>query len=141
LFDDDGQSLRDVGREYGSTTGRPRRCGWLDLPALRYAIMLNGVDELMMMKTDVLNSFEEIKVAVKYRKGNIETDELPTGGLEEVMPVYKSLKGWASELDGITDYDGFPDPVKNYVDFIEESVGVPVKIVSIGPDRTQTVVR
>ena len=140
LFDEDGQKLRDIGKEYGSTTGRPRRCGWLDIPALKYAIMLNGVDELMMMKTDVLNDFPEIKVGMKYLYDGIETEELPAGGLNtNVDPVLQSIPGWSADLEGITEYDQFPEAVKNYVNFIEDSVKVPIKIVSVGPDRTQTI--
>ncbi|MEJ2594986.1 MAG: adenylosuccinate synthase [bacterium] len=140
LFDDDGQRLRDIGNEYGSTTGRPRRCGWLDLTALKYAIMLNGVDELMMMKTDVLNDFEEIEVGMKYLHHGEETEELPDSGLNtEIKPVFKSLKGWQSDLEGITEYDQFPKALKAYVQFIEGEVGIPIRIVSVGPDRTQTI--
>lgn len=142
LFDDDGQKLRDVGKEYGSTTGRPRRCGWLDLPALKYAIMLNGVDELMMMKTDVLNDFKDIQVGMKYVYDGKETEEMPATGFNvEIDPIYKGVEGWSASLEGITTYDEFPDAVKNYVKFIEDAVGVPIKIVSIGPDRTQTILK
>ncbi len=140
LFDDDGQRLRDIGNEYGSTTGRPRRCGWLDLTALKYAIMLNGVDELMMMKTDVLNDFEEIQIGMKYLHHGEETEELPDSGLNtEIKPVFQSLKGWHSDLEGITEYDQFPKALKDYVQFIEKEVDIPIKIVSVGPDRTQTI--
>jgi adenylosuccinate synthase len=140
LFDDDGQKLRDVGNEYGSTTGRPRRCGWLDLPALKYSIMLNGVDELMMMKTDVLNDFKTIKVATKYRIDGAETDELPGGGITQNLEgVFEEVPGWNSSLKGIREYDRFPQEVKDYVNFIEQYVGIPIRIVSIGPDRVQTV--
>jgi adenylosuccinate synthase len=140
LFDDDGQKLRDVGNEYGSTTGRPRRCGWLDLPALKYSIMLNGVDELMMMKTDVLNDFKTIKVATKYRIDGAETDELPGGGITQNLEgVFEEVPGWNSSLKGIREYDRFQQEVKDYVNFIEQYVGIPIRIVSIGPDRVQTV--
>jgi len=142
LFDADGQELRDVGKEYGSTTGRPRRCCWLDIPALKYAIMLNGVNELMMMKADVLNGFNQIKVGVKYSEDGVETEELPSDGLNNTLePVTETLKGWHSDLAGITDYNSFPDELKDYVNFIEKAVGVPIKLVSIGPDRTQTIFR
>jgi len=142
LFDNDGQELRDVGKEYGSTTGRPRRCGWLDIPALKYAIMLNGVNELMMMKADVLNGFNQIKVGVKYRENGVDTEELPSDGLNNTLePVTEILKGWQSDLEGINDYDSFPGELKDYVNFIEKAVGVPIKLVSVGPDRTQTIFR
>ena len=142
LFDNDGQELRDVGKEYGSTTGRPRRCGWLDIPALKYAIMLNGVNELMMMKADVLNGFDQIKVGVKYRENGVDTEELPSDGLNNTLePVTEILKGWHSDLEGINDYDSFPGELKDYVNFIEKAVGVPIKLVSVGPDRTQTIFR
>ncbi len=140
LFDEAGQKLRDVGNEYGSTTGRPRRCGWLDLPALKYAIMLNGANELMMMKTDVLSDFNQIKVATKYVIKGKETEELPGGGItSKLKSVFKDVNGWNKSLEGIEDYDHFPEEVKQYVKFIEQFVGIPIKIVSIGPDRTQTV--
>jgi len=144
LFDEDGQQLRDVGREYGSTTGRPRRCGWLDLPALKYAIMLNGVTELMMMKADVLDMFEEIKVAVKYEINGIETEELPFDGTSdnvEIKPVYKTFSGWQQKLDGISSFDNLPTKLNDYIKFIEKETGVPVKIVSVGPDRSETILK
>ena len=144
LFDADGQQLRDIGREYGATTGRPRRCGWLDLPALKYAIMLNGVTELMMMKADVLDMFEEIKVAVKYQVDGIETEELPFDGTGEgikLNPVYKSFKGWKQKLDNIDSFDELPTNLGDYIKYIEKETGVPVKIVSVGPDRSETIVR
>ncbi len=144
LFDEDGQQLRDVGREYGSTTGRPRRCGWLDLPALKYAIMLNGVTELMMMKADVLDMFEEIKLAVKYEINGLETEELPFDGISdnvEIKPVYKTFSGWQQKLDGISSFDNLPTKLNDYIKFIEKETGVPVKIVSVGPDRSETILK
>jgi adenylosuccinate synthase len=129
-----------VGHEFGSTTGRPRRCGWLDLPALKYAVMLNGVSELMMMKADVLNSFEELKVAVKYKYNGQLTEEIPYESVTlDIKPVYETLKGWNRELEAVSRYEELPAELKDYVSFIEENVGVPVKIVSLGPDRTETV--
>ena len=142
LFDDTGQKLRDIGNEYGSTTGRPRRCGWLDLPALKYSVMLNGVNELMMMKADVLNPFDEIKIAVKYKVNGKETEEIPydeTG--VEIEPVYQTFKGWGSELSPDGKYENLPEELKNYVSFIEAQLNVPVKIISVGPDRDQTIRR
>lgn len=142
LFDNDGDALREVGNEFGSTTGRPRRCGWLDIPGLKYAIMLNGVTELMMMKSDVMNQFEEIKVATKYKHQGAVTDEIPFDEAEEsVTPVYTSLPGWSTDSIDSSTYDELPPELKNYIKFIEESVGVPIKLVSYGPDRKETIVR
>jgi len=144
LFDKDGDELRNIGREYGATTGRPRRCGWLDMPALKYAIMLNGVTELMMMKADVLDMFEEIKVAVKYKVDGIETEEIPFDGTTdsaELKPVFKSFKGWQQNLENINSFDKLPNNLSDYIKYIETETGVPVKIVSIGPDRSETIVR
>jgi len=142
LFDDVGQKLRDIGNEYGSTTGRPRRCGWLDLPALKYAVMLSGVDELMMMKADVLNPFEELKIAVKYNINGKLTEEVPFDEVNiNVQPVYKTFKGWQSTLDPDGNYDNLPVELKDYISFIEDQLNIPVKIVSVGPDREQTIRR
>jgi adenylosuccinate synthase len=132
--------MRDIGHEYGSTTGRPRRCGWLDLPALKYAIMLNGVTELMMMKADVMNSFEQLKVATSYAYNGIETDEIPFDGVQTIIePHYEIMEGWKSDLEDVSLYDQFPEPLKDYVNFIEKQLNVPVGIVSVGPDRKQTI--
>jgi len=140
LFDNTGELLRQIGGEFGSTTGRPRRCGWLDLPALKYACMLNGTTALIMMKTDVLNSFKEINVATHYSYKNVLLDYLPYDvSQEDVKPVYKTFKGWQSDLKEVKTMDDMPGELKSYISFIEEQIGVPVIIVSIGPDRTQTV--
>ncbi len=140
LFDNSGEKLRAEGHEFGATTGRPRRCGWLDLPALKYAIMLNGVTDLMLMKADVLNNFDTIKVAIKYRVNGVETDELPYD-LEgaTIEPVYLELPGWNRPLDGIRNFHDLPATLKDYVAFIEKETGVPVRVVSIGPDRKETI--
>lgn len=143
LFDETGTRMQKEGNEFGATTGRPRRCGWLDLPALKYAIMLNGATQLFMMKADVLNIFEEIKVCTHYKlnDGSI-TDKLPyTINDIEITPVYKTLKGWHQKLDQVTDYDGMPAELTAYIDFLEAELNVPINIVSIGPDRTQTIIR
>ena len=140
LNDDSGEQLRNLGHEFGSTTGRPRRCGWLDLPALKYAVMLNGVTELMMMKADVLNSFETLKVAVQYKYNGQLTEEIPYESVTlDIEPVYENLRGWNRELETKDDYEALPAELKDYVAFIEEKVGVPIRIVSLGPDRTETV--
>lgn len=142
LFDNDGDTLRKIGNEFGSTTGRPRRCGWLDIPALKYAIMLNGVTELMMMKSDVMNPFNEIKVATKYKFQGQTTDEIPFDAAEgSITPIYKTLQGWSSEKINSSNFDELPDNLKHYINFIEEHVGVPVKLVSFGPDRKETIFR
>lgn len=143
LFDAVGDDMRKEGNEFGSTTGRPRRCGWLDLPALRYSIMINGVTQLFMMKADVLNIFEEIKVCTHY--------ELPTGEKidrlsfeitdTEVKPVYKTLKGWNCSLEDVRSYDDFPVELKDYVSYLEDELKVPIKLVSVGPDRVQTIMK
>ncbi len=142
LFDNDGQQLRDIGREYGSTTGRPRRCGWLDLPALKYSIMLNGVTELMMMKADVLNEFDRLNVATKYEYQGRQIEEIPFESTSiGIKPIYESLAGWKADIDHTNNYGSLPKELKNYVSFIEGHLGVPIKIVSMGPDRTQTIYR
>ena len=142
LFDKSGEKLRVEGHEFGATTGRPRRCGWLDLPALKYAIMVNGVTDLMLMKTDILNFFNTIKVAVKYQINNKETDEVPydlnSVGIE---PVFKEFSGWNQSLDGIRNYNKLPVALQAYVEFIEKQTGVPVRVISTGPDREETIFR
>ncbi|GAB4136991.1 MAG: adenylosuccinate synthase [Bacteroidia bacterium] len=142
LNDEVGQQIRDTGREYGSTTGRPRRCGWLDIPALKYAIMINGVTELMMMKADVLSGFQSIKVCTGYRINGKVTDKLPYDlCTTEVEPVYIELKGWNRDLTGLTSADEMPVELMDYIGFIERETGVPISIVSVGPDRKQTLMR
>lgn len=139
LHDDVGQKLRDEGNEYGSTTGRPRRCGWLDLVALKYAVMLNGVTQLIMTKADVLNSFDEIKVCEKYKVNGKKTEEIPFYyEAEELEAVYNSQKGWECDLDANT---ALPEQLEDYIDYIETESGCPIRIVSVGPDRKQTLVR
>ena len=142
LLNIEGETLRKEGNEFGSTTGRPRRCGWIDLPALKYAIMLSGVTELMMMKADVLNSFKEIKVCTHYKlsNGNI-VDTLPFDITEEKFePVYKTMKGWNQSLAGINNYDAFPAELSDYIKLLEDELHVPITIVSVGPDRTETII-
>ncbi|EON79089.1 Adenylosuccinate synthetase [Lunatimonas lonarensis] len=143
LFDADGESMRREGNEFGSTTGRPRRCGWLDLPALKYSIMINGVTQLFMMKADVLNIFEEIKVCTHYRlaDGSVIDRYSFDSDSTEVEPVYKTMKGWHTSLAAVASYAEFPEELKAYVTFLEEELGVPIKMVSVGPDRKQTIIR
>ena len=141
LFDEVGEQLRSIGHEYGATTGRPRRCGWLDMVALKYAIMMNGVTELIMMKADVMNSFDTIKVCTAYKIGNETVDHFPYEADDKVEPVYKSFPGWKSDITKVRSYEEFPVEFKNYVEWIEKETGCPVKIISVGPDRSETVLR
>ncbi len=141
LNDATGQKLRDVGHEYGSTTGRPRRCGWLDLVALRYAIMINGVTELIMMKADVLDDFDAISVCTKYKIGDQIIEDFPYELDDNVVPIYESLPGWKKPLTGVTTEKSFPKELSNYISYLETALQVPVSIVSVGPDRSQTIVR
>lgn len=141
LFDNNGQELRDVGNEYGSTTGRPRRCGWIDLVALKYSIMINGATDLIMMKADVLDKFETIKVGVAYKINGKIITELPYELSDDIEVVYKELPGWNCDLTNITSEDKFPEALSSYIKFIEAETGVPVTIVSVGPNRQQTIIR
>lgn len=141
LNDQTGDMLRKLGSEFGATTGRPRRTGWLDMVALKYAVMINGVDKLIMMKADVLDSFDTIKVAVHYKVDGILTDSVPYDTFANIEPVYKEFKGWKRDLTKVTKEDDLPFEFMNYVRFIEKEVGVPVKIISLGPDRSQTIIR
>ncbi|MDR2962882.1 MAG: adenylosuccinate synthase [Bacteroidales bacterium] len=139
LFDADGKTMQDVGREFGSTTGRARRCGWLDLVALKYAIMINGVTQLFMMKIDVLNSFDTIKICTKYAYKGSTINYVPDD-LENVTPIYEEFKGWKQDLPMST-YEELPAEIKNYITFIEKETGVPLTIVSTGPEREKTIIR
>ncbi len=141
LFDTTGECLRQIGNEFGATTGRPRRCGWLDMVALKYAVMMNGVTALIMMKSDILNDFETIKVATEYEIDGKRVDYFPYEGGDDVKPVYKEFKGWRTDICDVRNYEDFPQEFKDYVAFIEQETGVPVKIISVGPDRSETIVR
>jgi adenylosuccinate synthase len=143
LFDADGEKMRREGNEFGSTTGRARRCGWLDLPALKYSIMINGVTQLFMMKADVLNGFEEIKVCTGYElPDGTHTDRLIlTGSDQDAKPVYHRLKGWNCSLQEVTTYADFPEALRNYVDYLEGELEVPITMVSVGPDRKKTILK
>jgi adenylosuccinate synthase len=137
-----GEKMRKIGNEYGSTTGRERRCGWLDLPALKYAVMLNGVTELIMMKADVLNTFEEINVCVAYSIDGNKTEYFPYDAtVSNIEPIYISMKGWNCSTEQINDFEELPTELKSYISFIENAVGVPITIVSLGPDRAQTIMK
>ena len=142
LMDEQGELIRKQGNEFGSTTGRPRRCGWIDLPSLKYSIMINGVSQLLMMKADVLNIFPRIKVCTKYRlKDGSITDVLPYELIHsKITPVYEELPGWNCNLAGISD-QAMPDALRSYIAFLEKHLSVPITLISTGPDRTQTVYR
>ena len=143
LNNPEGETLRKEGNEYGSTTGRPRRCGWIDLPALKYAIMLNGVTHLLMMKADVLNSFEEIKVCTHYKlKSGEVINNLPYDVMEEeIEPIYVTKKGWSQSLSQVSAFDHLPHQLLDYILFLEAELNVPIQLVSLGPDRTQTLIK
>jgi adenylosuccinate synthase len=137
-----GERMRKEGNEFGSTTGRARRCGWLDIPALRYACRLNGITELYMMKADVLSIFEEIHVCTHYKINGVQTDEMPYDLLDgKVEPVYTTLKGWNTDLTQIRTIEAFPKELSEYIAFIEKELEIPITYVSVGPDREQTIVR
>ncbi len=143
LEDETGESLRKFGGEFGATTGRPRRCGWLDLPALNYAVMINGVTQLFMMKTDVLTPFDEIKVCTHYKleDGTI-TDRLPHDIVtQKIEPIYKTFKGWEDIAEGITSFEELPKNLQTYIQFIEENVGAAITLVSFGPERNATLMK
>ncbi|MCF8346010.1 MAG: adenylosuccinate synthase [Bacteroidales bacterium] len=139
LLNEDGDQLRNLGNEFGSTTGRPRRCGWMDLVALKYSIMLNGVTQLIMTKTDVLDSFSTIKVATAYKIGDEISDRVPYSMDEKIEPVYTELPGWNTDLTGVRHKAQFPKELTGYIQFLEKELKVPVKYVSVGPDREQII--
>ncbi|MFO7852809.1 MAG: adenylosuccinate synthase [Bacteroidota bacterium] len=141
LENNTGQKLRDNGNEYGSTTGRPRRCGWLDLPALKYSCMINGVSSLFMTKADVLTGFEKIRVCTDYKIKNSITQELPYDIGSVMEPVYVEMNGWNEEIKGIRNYDKLPAALREYVSFIEKKTGLSIDYISVGADRSQTVIR
>ncbi len=143
LIDEIGEEIRKEGREFGATTGRPRRCGWLDLPALKYTIMLNGVTKLVMMKVDVLNIFDEINICTHYKlpDGNI-TDKMPYDLNDtQVTPIYKTLRGWGHTLTNVRQYENAPQALKDYVTYLEAELGVPIAFISTGPDREALIMR
>ena len=141
-FGEDGDLMASVGNEFGSVTGRKRRCGWLDLVALKYAIQVNGVTQLMMMKGDVLSGFKTLKVCTSYNYKGATIQHLPYNIEEEnVSPIYTEFKGWQADLTGMSSYDELPVELKEYIEFIEKEVEVPIKIVSVGPDRKQTILK
>lgn len=140
LNDETGNTLRNTGHEFGSTTGRPRRCGWLDIPALKYAIMINGVTRLFMTKSDVLSGFEKIKVCTSYLRGGQTCREIPFNN-SPLEPVYVELPGWKKNISGIREYSKLPENLKKYIKFVEDQTGIPITMVSVGPDREETIFR
>ncbi|WP_315339653.1 adenylosuccinate synthase [Hoylesella oralis] len=141
LFDETGKSIRELGHEYGAVTGRERRCGWIDLVALRYAIMINGVTKLIMMKSDVLDSFDTIKACVAYKQNGKVIDYFPYDIEHGIEPVYQEFKGWKTDMTKITNEIQFPKAFTDYIAFLERQLETPITIVSIGPDREQTIIR
>jgi adenylosuccinate synthase len=141
LNDATGEMIRKKGSEYGSTTGRPRRCGWLDIPALKYAIMINGVTKLFMMKSDILSGFETVKVCTSYKVDGKQQNEILFDNNAPIDPVYEELKGWDEDISGIREFTALPENLRFYIGFIENQTGVPVTLVSVGPDRHSTIFR
>ena len=141
LFDETGEALCRLSHEFGAVTGRKRRCGWLDMVALKYAIMVDGVTKLIMMKADVMNDFDTIKVAEAYEIDGRRVTEFPYDIQDDVKPVYREFKGWKTDLKQVRRYEDFPAEFKTYVEYIERETGVPVAIISVGPDRDETIVR
>ena len=141
LFDETGERLRQVGHEFGAVTGRPRRCGWLDLVALKYTVMIDGVTDLIMMKSDCLDDFEAIKVCTSYKVDGKETDQVPFDIAAKIEPVYTEFPGWKKDLTGVRKESGLPQEFKNYIKFMEDYLGVPISIISLGPDREATIER
>lgn len=141
LHDEPGELIRKLGFEFGAVTGRARRCGWVDLVALKYAIMINGVTKLIMMKSDVLDGFDTIKACVAYDINGKQTKELPFEMTDDIKPVYKEIKGWKTDMTKIKSEAEFPQAFKDYISFLEKELEVPIYIVSVGPDRDQTIVR
>ena len=140
LFDRVGKQIANVGNEFGATTGRPRRCGWLDLVALKYAVKVNGVTNLMMMKGDVLSGLKKIKVCVKYKYNGNEISHYPFTLEDNLEPVYKEIEGWTEDISKIKNYNDLPNSFLNYVKFLEDELKVPISIISVGPDRKQTII-
>ena len=140
LFDETGKKLRDLGHEYGAVTGRERRCGWVDLVQLRYSVMLNGVTQLILMKSDVLDTFDTIKACVGYRlKDGTATTDFPYE-IDDVTPIYQTFEGWKTDLTHLTSSSEFPKAFRDYIAFLSDFLSTPIKIISLGPDRAQTII-
>jgi adenylosuccinate synthase len=141
LNDETGTNLRNTGREFGSTTGRPRRCGWLDLPALKFSIMINGITKLFMTKPDVMSGFKIIRICTSYKVGGKECLEIPFSNDSVIEPVYIDMPGWEEDISGIREFNELPEALKRYIEFIEKQTGLPVALVSVGPDRKEIIFR
>tara|TARA_Y200000002_G_scaffold381546_1_gene395870 strand:- start:3434 stop:4696 length:1263 start_codon:yes stop_codon:yes gene_type:complete len=141
LEDEVGEKMRQIGQEFGATTGRERRCGWIDLPALKYAIMINGVTELSMMKADVLDSFKDIFVCTHYLQDGEKIDFFPFELSKNTQPVLKKIKGWNTDITKCKDEDSFPTELSDYIQFLEQELDIPISIVSVGPNRSETIIR
>jgi adenylosuccinate synthase len=141
LMDETGEKLRNLGHEFGSTTGRPRRCGWLDLPAMKYSIMINGITQLFMTKADVMSGFKTIRICTAYKIDGKNCNQLPFDNESVVEPVYTDFDGWQEVITGHRKFEELPDALKKYIEFIEKETGVPVTMVSVGPDREETIFR
>ena len=141
LNDETGSELRNIGHEFGATTGRPRRCGWLDLPALKYSIMINGITKLFMTKADVMSGFNTIKICTSYKIEGKECVELPFNDDSEIEPIYTTFPGWKEDITGIREFNELPEALKSFIKFIETNTGVPITLVSVGPDREETIFR
>ena len=141
LEDEVGEKMRQIGQEFGATTGRERRCGWIDLPALKYAIMINGVTELSMMKADVLDSFEDIFVCTHYLQDGEKIDFFPFELSKNTQPVLKKIKGWNTDITKCKNEDSFPSELSDYIQFLEQELDIPISIVSVGPNRSETIIR
>jgi adenylosuccinate synthase len=140
LFDQVGKNIEINGNEFGSTTGRSRRCGWLDLPALKYSVMLNGVTDLYMMKSDVLSDFKTVNICIGYKYKGKDIDYFPTLiESEDIKPIYKSFNGWSSNINNCRNYNNLDQEFKDYINFIQDNLGVPIKLISLGPDRDATI--
>jgi len=131
--------MRKKGCEYGATTGRPRRCGWLDMPALKYAIMINGVTKLLMTKADILSGFKTISICTSYLTGGLEHVEILSDNSKTIEPVYTDIEGWDEDISAIKEYKSLPRPLKYFIEFVETQTGVLVSMVSVGPDRNATI--
>jgi adenylosuccinate synthase len=141
LFDETGEKIRAIGHEFGAVTGRPRRCGWLDLVALKYAVMISGVTDLIMMKSDCLDTFETIKVCTSYIVDGQPSDQWPFDTFANIEPVYTEFKGWNTDLTHCRTEEELPTEFREYIAFMEQYLGVPIKIISVGPDREATIMR
>jgi len=141
LFDDTGKAIRKKGNEYGATTGRERRCGWLDLPVIKYSVMLNGITSLILTKADVLSGFDTVKVCTHYNINGKITDHVPFETDTKIEPVYKEMKGWKEDISNISDFNSLPAELKEYIAFLEKETGVPFHIISVSADREKTIIK